>query len=173
MAETKLNLGSGDSKFDGYISVDKYDKAADVQADICDLPYEDNSVDAIVAYQVIEHIPYNKTEDMFREMHRVLKPHCSAIVECPDIEYIAQDIAMTGDIDHIWMVSIWGEYYRPWDKDRYENCTDHEGSKHKTGFTLKKLKRICEPIGFEVIKRDWRDSQIKVPENLSVELVKK
>ena len=69
----KLNLGAGDSRFEGFISIDKYDKAADVQADICDLPYKDNSVDKIVAYQVIEHIAYNKTEDMFREMYRVLK----------------------------------------------------------------------------------------------------
>lgn len=169
---TKLNLGSGDSRFDGFISVDKYDKAADVQADICELPYKNNSVDEIVAYQVIEHIPYNKTDDMFAEMYRVLKKGGTATVECPDMEYICQDIAMTGDIKHEWMVSIWGEYYRPWDKNRYENCEDHEGSKHKTGFTFKKLQRICEPLGFTLERLPWQDSQIKVPENLSARLTK-
>jgi Uncharacterized protein conserved in bacteria len=168
----KLNLGAGDSRFEGFISIDKYDKAADVQADICDLPYKDNSVDKIVAYQVIEHIAYNKTEDMFREMYRVLKKGGIATVECPDLEYICQDIALTGDIEHKWLISIYGEYYRPWDNNRYENCEDHEGSKHRTGFTFKKLQRICEPMGFKVERLPWQDSQIKVPENLSVRLTK-
>jgi len=167
---TKLNLGAGDTKFEGYTSVDKYDKAADVQADICELPFEDNSIDGIIAYQVIEHIPYNQTEAMFKEMHRVLKQNCEALIECPDIEYAAQEIAMSGDIDEKWLRHIWGEYYRPWDSNRYEDALNHEGSKHVTGFTLKRLKRICEPIGFTVITNTIK--HLDVPENLSVRLVK-
>lgn len=166
----KLNLGAGDSKFDGYISVDKWDKEADVQADICELPYEDNSIDGIIAYQVIEHIPYNKTEDMFKEMYRVLKSGCEALIECPDIEYAAQEIAMTGELEDKWLRHIWGEYYRHWDTGRYEDALDHAGSKHVTGFTLKRLKRICEPLGFTVIQNMTK--HLDVPENLSVILCK-
>lgn len=170
MEEIRLNLGAGDTKFPGYISVDKWDKEADIQADICELPYEDNSVDGVIAYQVIEHIPYNKTDDMFKEMYRVLKPGKSALIECPDIEYAAQEIAMSGDIEDKWLRHIWGEYYRHWDTGRYEDALDHAGSKHVTGFTLKRLKRICEPLGFTVIQNMTK--HLDVPENLSVELLK-
>lgn len=170
MAQLKLNLGAGDTKFDGFTSVDKYDKAADIRADICELPFENDSIDEIIAYQVVEHIAYNKTEDMFKEMYRVLKKGGSAHIECPDIEYAAQEIAMSGDIDEKWLRHIWGEYYRPWDTGRYEDALDHAGSKHVTGFTLNRMKHICEPIGFTVLKKETK--HLDVPENLSVELVK-
>ena len=167
---TKLNLGAGDTKFEGYLSVDKYDKAADVQADLADLPFEDNSVESIIAYQVIEHIPYNETEQMFKEMYRVLKPGGEALIECPDIEYAAMEICITGDIEDKWLRHIWGEYYRPWDGNRYEDYLNHEGSKHVTGFTLNRLKRIVEPIGFSISKNEVK--HLDVPENLSVRLTK-
>lgn len=166
----KLNLGSGDSKFDGFISVDKYDKAADVQADLADLPYEDNSVDEIRAFQVIEHIPYNQTEQMFKEMYRVLKPGAEAWIECPDISYAAMEIAIADDIEDKWLRHIWGEYYRPWDGDRYEDYLNHEGSKHVTGFTYKRLANIVEPIGFKIRRNEVKF--LDVPENLSVRLTK-
>lgn len=166
----RLNLGAGDHKIDGYTSVDKYDKAADVLADICDLPFDDNSVDHIIASQVIEHIPYNQTEQMFKEMYRVLKPGKKAHIECPDIEYAAKRIIESGDIDDLWIYHIWGQYHRPWDIDRYADCNNHEGSKHVTGFTLNRIKRFCEPIGFKVVKVE--PVFIKVDENLAVELIK-
>lgn len=166
----RLNLGAGDHLIKGFLSVDLYDKDADIKADICDLPFDNDSVDEIIASQVIEHIPYNKTYQMFSEMYRVLKKGCYAHIECPDVEYAAQKIVETGDIDDIWLHHLWGEYYRPWDKERYEDCTNHEGSKHVTGFTLNRIKRICEPIGFNVKKVE--PVFIKVPENLAVRLKK-
>lgn len=168
----KLNLGAGDTKLDGFISVDKYDKAADVQADLVELPYDDDSVDQIVAYQVIEHVPYWQERDLFAEMYRVLKPGRVAIVECPDMEYIAQQIALDGDIEDKWIHNIYGQYYRPWDKERYEDCLDHEGSKHRNAFTLNKLVRLCEPLGFRVTRRPVPDFYAEYPETLSVELRK-
>ena len=167
---TSLNLGAGDSRFDGFISVDKYDDAADVKADLIDLPYEDNSIEEIRAFQVVEHIPYDQTDKMFGEMYRVLKPGGTAWIECPDIEYAAMEIGMSGDIEEKWLHHIWGQYYRPWDGNRYKDYLNHEGSKHVTGFTLKRLKRICEPLGFRVEPSPTK--HLDVPENLSVLLVK-
>lgn len=167
---TRLNLGAGDHVIKGYISVDKYDKMADIKADICDLPFDNDSVDEIIASQVVEHIPYNKTYQMFSEMYRVLKKGSLAHIECPDVLYAAQKIVESGDIEDLWLYHLWGEYYRPWDKERYEDCENHEGSKHVTGFTFNRIKRICEPIGFKVKKVE--PVFIKVAENLAVDLVK-
>lgn len=166
----RLNLGSGDTKFEGFTSVDKYDREADIQADLVDLPFEDNSVEEIRAFQVVEHIPYDQTDKMFSEMYRVLKPGGTAWIECPDIEYAAMEIGMSGDIEEKWLHHIWGQYYRPWDGNRYKDYLNHEGSKHVTGFTLKRLKRICEPLGFLVTPSAVK--HLDVPENLSVRLVK-
>jgi ubiquinone/menaquinone biosynthesis C-methylase UbiE len=40
-------------------------------ADVLNLPYESNSVDAVVAFEIIEHVPPN---DLLSEISRVLKP---------------------------------------------------------------------------------------------------
>lgn len=167
----RLNLGAGDSNFAGFTSVDLYDDAADVKADLCDLPFEDNSVDEIICLQTVEHIAYQKTEKMFMEMYRVLKPGCKAHIECPDLMHAAVDIILTGDIDEKWIKHIYGEYHRPWDIGRYgEGAVDHEGSKHRTGFTFKRMKRICERVGFEV--QESTRKHMDVPETLAVDLIK-
>lgn len=170
--EIRLNLGSGDSKFGGFISVDKYDETADVRADICELPYKDNTVSEIRAYQVIEHIPYNKTEDMFKEMYRVLKPGGTAHLECPDAVWVAEHIiANDGDFEDIHIKHLFGEYHRPWDIGRYgPEAVEHPGSKHFTMFTFKRLKKIVEPIGFKI--KETTEKHLDVPENLSVILCK-
>lgn len=69
-----------------------------------------------------------------------------------------------------WLRHIWGEYYRYWDTGRYEDALNHEGSKHVTGFTFNRLKRIVEPIGFSISKNETK--HLDVPENLSVRLTK-
>lgn len=165
----KLNLGAGDSKIPGFTSVDLYDDKADVKADICELPFEDNSIDEIVAYQVIEHIPYWRSEQMFKEMYRVLRLGGTATIETPDIDYIAKDILKNGLTDK-WIHSLVGEYYRPWDKARYKDWENCAAAIHRNPWNFKRIVEICKPLGFEV----WRTApmQIIVPENMAVCLTK-
>ena len=40
-----------------------------------ELPFEDNSFDTVVSWEVLEHIPNNKEDSMFKEVFRVLKPN--------------------------------------------------------------------------------------------------
>lgn len=171
MADLKLNLGGGDTSFPGFTSVDLYDEAADVRADICELPFGDNSVDEIVAYQVIEHIPYQKSTQMFSEMYRVLKPSGTAIVETPDIDYICRDILENGLLDK-WIHSLVGEYYRPWDDERYEDWENTAAAIHRNPWNYARLEDFCLPLGFKLERLSWEKSQIKVPENMSVRLTK-
>lgn len=165
----KLNLGSGDSRFDGFTSVDLYDSQADVMADICELPFGDGTVDEIVAYQVVEHIPYQKSTQMFEEMYRVLGKGGTVTLETPDILYISKDIVKNG-ITNKWIHSLVGEYYRPWDKDRYEDWENVAAAIHRNPWDLRRIKTTCEPLGFKVGQIE--PTQIKVEENLACRLTK-
>lgn len=78
----KLNLGASDRRIDGYVSVD-IATPADVVADLAKpWPWADSSIDGIVAYDIIEHLP-DRIHTM-NELHRVLKPGARAQIEVPD-----------------------------------------------------------------------------------------
>lgn len=71
--KTILNLGSGMKRIrDDVINIDFYPfQNVDVVADISDLPFGDNSVDAVIIEFVLEHV--NNPEAIVREIYRVLK----------------------------------------------------------------------------------------------------
>ena len=64
-----------------YTTTDLFSPLADVKADICDLPFADNSYDIILCNHVLEHIP-DDTKAM-QELYRVLKPGGMGIFQIP------------------------------------------------------------------------------------------
>ena len=64
-----------------YTTTDLFSPLADVKADICNLPFEDNQYDVILCNHVLEHIP-DDTKAM-QELFRVLKPGGMAILQIP------------------------------------------------------------------------------------------
>lgn len=83
---TKLNLGCGKNLMPEYINVDKFGKP-DI---VCDLeefpwPWEDNSIDEIVMFHVLEHL--GETSEIylkiFMEMYRILKPGALVRIAVP------------------------------------------------------------------------------------------
>ena len=101
-----------------YTTSDLHSPLADVKADICALPFEDNSYDFILCNHVLEHIP-NDLKAM-EELYRVLKPGGTAILQVPleeDRENAFEDDAITdqqertrvfGQYDH---VRVYGQDY--------------------------------------------------------------
>jgi len=77
MEQTQLNLGCGSKQLEGFVNIDK---RASVDPDLCcdiatgGLPYEDNTVDMVMAYDFLEHIHPDKVIFVIEEIHRVLKP---------------------------------------------------------------------------------------------------
>ena len=71
----KLNLGCGNRKKIDYINIDnRLSVSPDMLVDVTDgLPFSDNSVDEIEAYDFLEHIPIGKTVFVIEEIYRVLK----------------------------------------------------------------------------------------------------
>lgn len=64
-----------------YITADLNSPLAEVQADICELPFQDNSFDLIFCNHVLEHIPDDRKA--IRELFRVLKPGGGAFLQVP------------------------------------------------------------------------------------------
>lgn len=64
-----------------YTTTDLLSPLADVKADICNLPFQDNQYDIILCNHVLEHIP-DDTKAM-QELIRVLKPSGMAILQIP------------------------------------------------------------------------------------------
>ncbi|QIE60454.1 class I SAM-dependent methyltransferase [Rasiella rasia] len=64
-----------------YTTTDLNSPIADVKADICNLPFADNSYDVIICNHVLEHIP-NDTKAM-QELYRVLAPKGMAVLQVP------------------------------------------------------------------------------------------
>lgn len=64
-----------------YTTTDLNSPLADVKADICALPFEDNSFDVILCNHVLEHIP-DDTQAM-KELYRVLKTGGWGIFQIP------------------------------------------------------------------------------------------
>lgn len=64
-----------------YTTTDLKSPIADVKADICNLPFKDDSYDIILCNHVLEHIP-NDIKAM-QELYRVLKPNGMAFLQIP------------------------------------------------------------------------------------------
>lgn len=101
-----------------YITADLYSPIADVKADICDLPFEDNSFDVVFCNHVLEHIEDDKKA--MSELLRVLKPKGLGIFQIPQdlsLNETYEDFSITskeerkkhfGQYDH---VRIYGKDY--------------------------------------------------------------
>ncbi len=100
------------------ITADLYSPIVDVKADICDLPFEDDSFDMIFCNHVLEHITDDKKA--MQELYRVLKKGGTAILQIPQDysrETTYEDFSITspeerakhfGQYDH---VRVYGSDY--------------------------------------------------------------
>lgn len=85
----KLNLGCGPDIKEGYINVDiRPLPGVDLVADICSLSLEPESVDKIVAYDVLEHISFLLTSMVLHSWIELLKPGGTIVVRVPDLAKI-------------------------------------------------------------------------------------
>lgn len=91
-----------------YTTTDLFSPLADVKADICDLPFEDNQYDVILCNHVLEHIP-DDTKAM-QELYRILKPGGMAILQIPQDLSRATTFADDSITDQKERAKIFGQY---------------------------------------------------------------
>ena len=91
-----------------YTTTDLFSPLADVKADICNLPFADNSYDIILCNHVLEHIP-DDTKAM-QELYRVLKPGGMGIFQIPQDLNRELTFADNTIIDQKERAKIFGQY---------------------------------------------------------------
>ena len=91
-----------------YTTTDLLSPLADVKADICNLPFEDNQYDIILCNHALEHIP-NDTKAM-QELYRVLKPGGMAILQIPQDLSRATTFSDDTITDQKERAKIFGQY---------------------------------------------------------------
>lgn len=91
-----------------YTTTDLFSPLADVKADICNLPFQDNQYDVILCNHVLEHIP-DDTKAM-QELYRVLKPGGMAILQIPQDLSRATTFADDTITDQKERAKIFGQY---------------------------------------------------------------
>lgn len=91
-----------------YTTTDLLSPIADVKADICDLPFEDNSYDIILCNHVLEHIP-DDTKAM-QELYRVMKPGGYGIFQIPQDMNRAETFEDNSITDKAERAKIFGQY---------------------------------------------------------------
>lgn len=103
-----------------YTTTDLLSPIADVKADICDLPFKDNSYDIILCNHVLEHIP-DDTKAM-QELYRVMKPGGYGIFQIP--QDLNRDETFEDDsiTDKAERAKIFGQYdhVRVYGRDYFE-----------------------------------------------------
>ncbi len=117
-----------------YTTTDLLSPLADVKADICNLPFEDNQYDIIFCNHVLEHIP-DDTKAM-QELYRVLKPGGMGIFQIPQDLSRVTTFSDDSIFDQKERAKIFGQYdhVRVYGRDYFDKLRS---------------------IGFKVVEEDY------------------
>lgn len=141
----RLDLGAGDKKQEGWISVDVRNDGGrvqpDIQADITKrLPFPDDYADEIRAIHVIEHFQVWDAPNIVREWVRVLRPGGAMAIECPDFDKI---LALANVPNVPPSFTFWAIYGDP----RHHSPE----MMHKWCYSRRHLSQVMEKAGLEGI----------------------
>ena len=144
--EVKLNLGCGNETLKEYINCDLYNNNADMIFDAKRCPFDDQSVDEIRAYHLIEHFDFKEGFEVLKEWNRILKPNGRLVLETPDLLNTCKVFV---DSNEDYRIKLYGHFFAwPW----------IDGQQHKFLYTENQIYYTLKQCGFNNIKRLPPDS---------------
>jgi predicted SAM-dependent methyltransferase len=138
----RLNLGSGQRPFKGWINVDSQEKwMPDIVADIRSMPmFADNSAEIIVLWHVIEHFGCGEADPIIKECYRILQAGGRLIVATPDLGKLARAFTRKWSeypliSEQIYVTNLYGAYM------------GDEADRHKWGWSQRGLLEYIANFG--------------------------
>lgn len=139
----RLNLGAGDDRREGYLSVDLREDIADVVADVRALPFLDGSVEEVMANDVLEHFWRDQTPILLAEWRRVLRVGGTLRLRMPNLIALAQHLDSPyhdAIVENIYGGHRWGP--------------DGAYDTHHWGWSPRTIARDLTANGFDVVHND-------------------
>ncbi len=121
----------------------------DVIADAAELPFEDESADALVCIACLEHLPEKRAGQALMEFHRVLRTGARMILQVPNLEAAAREI-VEGRGWHVLYDSAAGSV-RAIDivYGHQQMASENPLMSHRTGFTTATFGEWLAAVGFD------------------------
>lgn len=139
----RLNLGCGDDLRKDWVNVDCRDlPGVDLVADAADLNMlVDGSVGKILAHDLLEHFPQERTTDILLEWFRVLESDGILIIRTPDLRLLMKFLQT-------------GKWSPQTISRKLFGAQDYPENRHCLCFTREWLKGLCTAAGFRVESED-------------------
>lgn len=133
----KLHLGCGKRRFEGWLNCDLHD--SDMDMDIRRLPFENDSVDEIMAIHVCEHFYVHEILGILQDWYRVLKPGGKMVLELPCLDKVLWHFAQ-GSPENM---TLWPLYGDP------STHKDGEPALHKWCWSKDQMRQLLKAVGFD------------------------
>lgn len=136
----KINVGSGKDYREGWINIEPNERfPADIRDDIRNVSFEENSLDEILAQDVIDHVTCVECKELVKSFYKWLKPNGLLNIHLPNFRNVS---SWAANGNHEAMCWIYG--------------TDGKRAYYDTNFirwayTPESLKELLEYAGFIVI----------------------
>jgi predicted SAM-dependent methyltransferase len=139
--EAKKIIEINGTTFENYYKTDFNSRpslvVADIKAMVEDLPFEDESVQEIIMFHVLEHIPFYRQKAALSEINRVMRKDGCFIVAVPDTMETAK-----------LLVNAQTKEEEDWAIRLLYGTQRNEYSHHFIGFTERTLKKSLSKNGF-------------------------
>lgn len=157
---TKLNVGSNDVIFDGWINYDLYEHKGAIMHDArTPFPHPDNSVDFIFSEHFIEHLNETEVLVFLKECYRLLKPGGVIRTSTFSIDEIMEN-CVNDEKWEIYNKKLLGGRYSHHPRVRFFNFAVYEGGGHKYMFNNDELIRFLKEVGFTMFNQPKRTESI-------------